>query len=104
MQGVRKFHPDWYIEEIGIDQDHVHLYMIIPPKYAVSKVVETMKSVTSLKLKEKFSHFLRKVYWDGGGIWGREFFVSTVGINEATIRAYVQYQGKQEEGQAKLEL
>ena len=104
IKEVRKFHPDWYLEEVGTDKDHVHLYMIIPPKYAVSKVVETMKSVTSRQLKEQFSHFLSKVYWDGGGVWGRGFFVSTVGVNEAVIRRYVQYQGRQEEGQATLEI
>ena len=101
---VRKYYPDWYIEAVGTDVDHVHIHMVIPPKYAVSKVVATMKAVTSQRLREKFSHFLRKVYWDDGGIWGRGFFVSTVGVNEATIRRYVEYQGKQDAGQAKLEL
>lgn len=100
LKEVRKYYPDWYIEEIGTDEDHIHLYMIIPPKYAISKVVSTLKSVTSHKLREKFSHFLSQVYWDNGGIWGRGFFVATVGVNEATIRAYVAYQGKQEGGQA----
>lgn len=103
LQEVRKFHPDWYLEEIGIDVDHVHLHMIIPPKYAVSKVVETMKTVSSLKLKQQFPHFLQKVYWDGAGIWSKGFFVSTVGINETIIRSYVRYQGKQDTGQAQLE-
>jgi putative transposase len=103
LQEVRKFHPDWFIEEIGIEVDHVHLYMVIPPKDAVAKVVGTLKSVTSTRMKEKFPQFLRKVYWDGRGIWGRGFFVSTVGINEATIRRYVRYQGEQDTGQAQLE-
>jgi putative transposase len=103
LQEVRKFHPDWFIEEMGIEVDHVHLHMVIPPKDAVAKVVATLKSVTSARLKEKFPHFLRKVSWDGGGIWGRGFFVSTVGINEAIIQRYVQYQGEQDTGQAQLE-
>ena len=101
---VRKFYPDWYIEEIGIEKDHIHLQMIIPPKYSISKVVETMKSASSKRLKEKFPHFLRKVYWDNEGVWARGFFVSTVGINESIIRRYIQYQGKQDAGQAQLEL
>ena len=104
LRAVREFHPDWFIEEVGVDRDHVHLYMVIPPKYAVSKVVEILKSVTSRRLKEKFPHYLAKVYWDGGGIWARGFFASTVGINEATIRHYVRHQGEQETGQAQLEL
>jgi len=86
LRAVREFHPDWFIEEVGVDHDHVHLYRVIPPKYAVSKVVETLKSVTSRRLKEKFPHYLVKVYWDGGGIWARGVFASTGGINEAIIR------------------
>ena len=76
--------------------------MIILPKYAVSKVVETLKLNTSKRLKIKFA-FLKKVYWDKKGIWGKGYFVSTVGINEETIRRYVQSQEEEEIGQAKLE-
>jgi len=83
---VREFHPDWFMEEVGVAVEHVHLYMVIPPRYAVSRVVEVLKSVTSRRLKEKFPHYLGKVDWDGGGIWARGFFASTVGVNEATIR------------------
>jgi putative transposase len=56
LRGVREFHPDWFLEESGVERDHVHLHMVIPPKYAVSRVVETMKRVTSRQLKEKFPH------------------------------------------------
>ena len=104
LKEVRKFYPDWFMEECGVEVDHVHLHMIIPPKYSVSKAIETMKTITSKRLREKFPHFLHKVYWDDAGIWARGFFVSTVGVNEATIRKYVQYQGRQDAGQAKLEL
>jgi putative transposase len=103
MEEVRKFYPDWYYEEIGIAEDHVHVYMVIPPKYSVSMVVETIKKNTSRAMRAKFSHFLRKVYWDGGGIWSKGFFVSSVGVNEEVIRRYVQLQGEEDAGQAQLE-
>jgi len=103
LKEVQTCHPDWFGEEIGIEGAHVHRYMIIPPKDAVAKVVATLKSVTSAGLKEKFPHFLRKVHWDGGGTWGRGLFVRTVGINEAIIRRYVQYQSEQDTGQAQRE-
>ena len=61
LRAVREFHPDWFLEEIGVDRDHVHLHMVISPKYAVSKVVETLKRVTSRQLEEKFPHGLRNV-------------------------------------------
>jgi putative transposase len=101
---MRKYYPDWYYTEVGIDTDHVHLHMIIPPKYSVSHAVNVMKSNTSRALREKFSHFLTRVYWDEGGIWSKGFFVSTVGINEEIIRAYVKHQGEKDAGQAQLEL
>jgi putative transposase len=99
---IRKYYPEWEYLEIGIDLDHVHLYMIIPPKYAVSKVVETIKSNTSKALKIKFA-FLEKVYWDDRGIWAKGYFVSTVGINEKIIKEYVKMQEKEDTGQAELE-
>jgi len=103
LQEVRKYYPDWEYIEIGIDHDHVHLHMVIPPKYSVSKVVETIKKNTSKSLNEKF-RFLRRVYWDRKGIWGKGYFVSTIGIDEATIRKYVEMQGKEDTGQAELEI
>ena len=103
LQEVRKYHPDWEYVEIGIDCDHIHLYMVIPPKYSVSDVVETIKKNTSRSLREEFS-FLNKVYWDDKGVWGVGYFVSTAGINEEIIRKYVELQGKEDTGQAELEL
>jgi len=66
-------------------------------------VVETIKKNTSRALKKKFA-FLKKVYWDNEGIWGMGYFVSTVGINEAIIRKYVEMQEKEESGQVQLKL
>ncbi len=104
FQEVRKYYPDWIYKEIGMDVDHVHLHMIIPPKYKVSKAVGTIKQNTSRALKKKFDFLTTKVYWDKEGIWSRGFFVSTVGINEQIIRRYVQQQGNEDTGQAQLEL
>jgi len=89
LQEIRKHYPDWEYLEVGIKKDHVHLYMVIPPKYAMSKAVEVIKKNTSRSLGRKFN-FLEKVYWDQRGIWGRGYFVSTVGNNEEIIRKYVQ--------------
>ena len=102
LQEARKYYPDWEYVAVGIDVDHVHVHMVIPPKYAVSMVVETLKKNTSRHLSKKF-RFLKQVYWDGEGLWSKGFFVSTVGINEAVIRKYVQHQEKEDTGQTKFE-
>jgi len=86
-----------------MDKDHVHLYMVIPPKYAVSDIIGTMKCNTARRLNSKFA-FLEKVYWGTDSIWSTGYFVSTVGVDEQTIRNYVQWQGEEDFGQTKFEI
>ncbi len=59
--------------------------MIIPAKYSVGRVVETTKGNTNRSRGEKFG-FLSKLYWDNKGIGGKDYFVSTVGINEQMVK------------------
>lgn len=77
--------------------------VVIPPKFSVSHVVRIIKSNTSKDLKRKFP-FLKDVYWRTDGIWSDGYFASTVGINEEIIRNYIENQGKEDSGQAKLVL
>ena len=79
----------------------MHVSMEFPPKYAGSYVIERIKKNTSRELKKKFK-FLKKVYWDNGGIWSVGYFFSTVGINEEIIRNYIEHQGQEDSGQAEL--
>ncbi len=99
---VSKFQPEIEIIEVNTDLDHIHLLVSIPPKFSVSEVVKMIKVHTGTAMRKKFP-FLDKVYWGINGIWSIGYFVSTVGINEKTIRSYVQKQGEEDSGQAKLE-
>ena len=103
LHEISKYNPEVIIEDIGIDKDLLHIQMVIPPKYAVSRIIQKMKSWTSRYLRAKFD-FLKEVYWGMGSIWSTGYFVSTVGLNEEVIRRYVQMQGKEDSGQATLEL
>ena len=99
---ITKFHPEIEIVEVNTHVDHIHLQMSIPPKYSVSEVVKMVKAHTGSAMRKKFP-FLDKVYWGINGIWSIGYFVSTVGINEETIRKYIQKQGEEDSGQALLE-
>jgi putative transposase len=81
LREVQKYYPDWHFTEIGIDKDHVHVHMVIPPKYSVSFVVETIKKNTSRRLREK-CRFLDKVYWDRGGIWSTSALCPRLGLQK----------------------
>ena len=54
-------------------------------------------------MKKKFE-YMRKAYWGADGIWSDGYFVSTVGVDEHVIRRYIEQQGKEDSGQAQLEL
>jgi len=99
---VSKFQSEIEIVEVNTDTDHIHLLVSIPPKFSVGEVVKMIKAHTGTSMRRKFP-FLDKVYWGVNGIWSIGYFVSTVGINEETIRKYVQKQGEEDSGQAKLE-
>ncbi len=94
--------PGCDILAYNMEVDHIHLVMIIPPKYAVSDGVGMMKGMTASWLRKKFS-WLGKVYWKENVVWSPGYFVSTVGVDEAKILKYVEWQQAQDLGQAKLE-
>ena len=95
--------PGCEIVKYNIQPDHIHLVMIIPPKYAVSAVVGKMKGMTSSALRKKFG-WLKLRYSREVVVWSPGFFVSTVGVEEENVLRYVEYQERQDSGQAKLEL
>ena len=103
---IRKHYPLIDFKTINYDSkqpDHIHLLLSIPPTMSVGSVVRVIKSNTSRELKQKFP-FLKKLYWGTDGIWSDGYFVSTVGVNEQIIKQYIENQGKEDSGQALLDL
>jgi len=82
--------------------DHVHLVVVIPPKYAVSAIVGTIKTNTSREIRQRFP-WVKQGSWRNE-FWSIGFFSSTVGIDEAVIKRYVEFQEKVDTGQLKLQL
>ena len=79
------------------------MVMIIPPKYSIAEVMGTLKSQSASYLRKKFV-FLQKVYWKENIVWSPGYFVSSVGIDEETIRNYVEHQGLQDSDQLELKV
>ena len=81
--------------ELNVQEDHVHLLVEIPPKYAVSKFMGFLKGKLALKMFDRFPHF-RKKYW-GQHFWSRGYCVSSVGLDEERIKKYVRWQNKKDQ-------
>ena len=103
LLGLQRSIPGVEIETIGFDGDHLHMVIIIPPKYSISDVMGKMKSRSSSIMRKKFK-WLAKVYWKENIVWSPGYFVSSVGVDEETIKKYVEYQGQQDSGQLRKEL
>ena len=86
----------------NIQPDHIHAVMVIPPRYAVSDVIGRLKCQSASWLRKQFG-WLDRVYWKENVVWSPGYFVSTVGVDEAKILAYVKWQERQDSGQAQLE-
>ena len=95
--------PGVQIETIGFDQDHLHMVMVIPPKYAVATVMGKLKCQSASLLRQKFD-FLEKVYWKENIVWSPGYFVSSVGLDEQTVKNYVRNQGQNDSGQIRMDL
>ena len=103
LKGLKDYYPEIDVLEMNHDQDHIHILVVIPPKYSVGKVVGIIKANTARMLRSKFP-YLKKLYWGNDGTWSDGYFVSTVGFNEAQIRQYIEEQGKEDFGQTKFEM
>jgi putative transposase len=69
---------------------HVHMLIAIPPQYAVSQVIGYIKGKSAIHLARVYGENQRNFV--GQHFWARGYFVSTVGRDEATIRAYIRHQ------------
>ena len=83
--------PGCEIVEYNILVDHIHMVIIIPPKYAVKDVVGRLKGITSSRLRKHFIN-LKKLYWKYNVVWSPGYFVASVGVSEGKILSYVRNQ------------
>ena len=82
------------IEEGHLLLDHVHMLIAIPPKYAVSQVIGFIKGKSAIHLARVYGG--RRRNFTGQHFWARGYFVSTVGRDEAMIRAYSRRQEEED--------
>ena len=78
------------IVEGHICKDHVHMLIMIPPKYSVAQVVGYIKGKSAIALARNYIGRSRD--FTGQNFWARGYYVSTVGLNEEVIKRYIQEQ------------
>ena len=70
--------------------DHVHMLVGIPPKISVSSFMGYLKGKSSLMMFDRRANL--KYKFGNRRFWAEGYYVSTVGLNEATIAKYIREQ------------
>lgn len=82
--------------------DHVHMCLSIPPKYALANVVGYIKGKSAIQSARTFGG--RQRNFTGENFWARGYFVSTVGLEENLVRAYIRNQEEEDERYEQMKL
>jgi putative transposase len=89
---VKKY-PTLHIFTVNTNKDHVHIQLEAPPNVTLSSVVQVLKANSSLHLRKRFK-FIKEMYLNKEGIWSVGYFISSIGLNEAQIKKYIEWQDK----------
>ena len=90
------------VEILGgnVMSDHVHILVSIPPKMSVSSFIGYLKGKSALMMFDRHANL--KYKYGNRHFWSEGYYVSTVGLNEAVIKKYIQDQEKYDIAMDKL--
>ena len=88
---------DYEVEEIGTDGDHVHVFVGVAGRWAPSRVMQVLKSLSAREMFRAHPE-IRKVLW-GGEFWSDGGYIGTVGEGTTgeVVKKYIEQQGSPQE-------
>ena len=92
MKGISERY-EIVIDEVGFDQNHIHIFCGAPPRMAPLRVISIIKSITAKRIFESFPRLKKEELW-GAEFWSDGKYIGTVGeaTSERTIRNYIRNQ------------
>lgn len=82
------------LEEFNGEASHVHLLVSFPPKVTLSKLVNSLKGVSSRRMRQKFPD-LRRHYYRANRLWSASYFAGSVGgAPISMLRQYIEQQNR----------
>ena len=82
--------------------DHVHMLLSVPPRFSIAMTVGYLKGKSAIRIHRDVSKVKGTLF--GRSFWARGYCVSTVGLDESTIRQYIQDQEQHQQNQEQGEL
>jgi len=92
MKGISERY-EIVIDEIGFDQNHIHIFCGAHPSMAPMTTLSIIKSITAKRIFETFPKLKKKELW-GGAFWSVGKYIGTVGeaTNEKVVKRYIRNQ------------
>ncbi|SFF72291.1 putative transposase [Streptomyces mirabilis] len=66
------------LKQFNAEQGHVHLLVHYPPKVQLSKLANSLKGVSSRRLRQEYDSHVRRYLW-GGHFWSGSYFAGSCG-------------------------
>jgi len=86
--------PNFKIQVMEVDKDHIHLLVDYSPNVSVSQIVRLLKQMTTAKVWFLHNVELRKHFWKNHVFWSSGYFVCSTGdASTETIAKYIAEQG-----------
>ncbi|MGQ5265284.1 IS200/IS605 family transposase [Micromonospora sp. ZYX-F-536] len=80
--------------EFNGESEHVHLLVNFPPKVALSKLVNSLKGVSSRRMRQEFPDLICH-YYRANKLWSASYFAGSVGGAPLTVlRQYIEQQNR----------
>src|SRR4030042_6056439 len=88
---------EFKIDTMEVMEDHVHVFVEVPPRYSPARVVQVMKNISAREVFKGYPD-LRKQLW-AGELWNDGYFVRSVGdkVTADIIRRYIEYQAHEDD-------
>ena len=80
---------DVRIYEIAVNEEHVHIFFVYPPKLSASYIAERFKGISSRILRKEFPELKRKV---SKHLWAPSNYHGSVGQGFEVVENYVKHQ------------
>ena len=82
------------LAEFNGESNHVHLLVNFPPKIALSKLVNSLKGVSSRRMRQEFPELARH-YYRANKLWSGSYFAGSVGgAPLSVLRRYIEQQNR----------
>ena len=78
------------IIELSIEDDHIHIVILLTPRDSVSYAMQIIKGKSSAWMKKKIKR--KHGLYERQSLWARGYFASTIGMDENIIKRYVKHQ------------